>query len=229
MPYRLLGAHVNATVAGVPEAMMEWKPSLVVLLDHSDVWHEVKAESPRTIFVGRVPKDHEPDFGNPDLDPIEAAREHCDMVLPWAERMGETVSYWQGLNEPILTTLGGMERYATFDAERARIMDEHGFRVAVGSFSVGNPEMALWNGFLPALHAAKQYDGTLALHEYAWPTLSTNWRWLALRHRKVYDGEPDRGWQGLPKHLVDLPLLITECGLDGMIEDGSALRGWRSL
>jgi len=229
MATRLLGAHVNATVSGVAETIMEWKPPLVVLLDHSDVWRTVKAESPNTLFVGRIYKKQEPDFNDPDLDPVEVARDHCDMILPWAERMGETVSYWQGVNEPIIASPESMMRYAAFDAERARIMDEHGFRVVVGTFSVGNPEMALWSDFMPALEAAKQYDGALALHEYAWPTLDYNWPWLLLRHRKVYAGEPERDWEGLPRHLTGLPLLITECGLDGLIEDGRTPRGWRAL
>ena len=122
-----------------------------------------------------------------------------------------------------------MQRCADFDAERARIMAGEGFRVVVGSFSVGNPEMRYWSEFLPALEAALQFDGALALHEYAWPTLDRQWPWFILRHRKVYDGAPNHGWQGLPDHLKAVPLLITECGLDGLIELGHPPRGWRVL
>lgn len=229
MGYRLLGAHLNNTVSQLPEAIKDWKPSLVVLLDHSDVWHDVKADTPKSIFVGRVYQEFEPDFNEPDLDPIAAARDNCDKILPWAERMGQTYDYWQGINEPILASAEAMKRCAAFDAERARIMHEHGFRVVVGSFSVGNPRLPLWKEFLPALEAARQYDGALALHEYAWPTLDRESPWYLLRHRKVYDGEPKHNWQGLPQHLKALPLLITECGLDGLIEKSSRPRGWRAL
>jgi hypothetical protein len=229
MSYSLLGAHVNATVGGVPETIREWKPPLVVVLDHSDVWHDVKAASPDTVFVGRVYQEVEPDFNDPALDPMVAARAHCDKVLPWAERMGETYSFWQGVNEPIIRSSEAMERCADFDAERARIMDGHGFQVVVGSFSVGNPELAYWQDFLSALEAALQYQGVLALHEYAWPTLDHEWPWYLLRHRKVYNGEPTHGWQGLPAHLKTLPLLITECGLDGLIAQPHPPRGWKVL
>ena len=225
MAYRLLGAHVSATITGIPETIMEWKPPLVVLLDHSDVWHDVKAESPNTLFVGRVYSRHEPDFEDEDTDPVQAASDYCELLLPWAERMGETVSFWQGVNEPIINSQVGMQRYAAFEAERARVMDEHGFHVAAGSFSVGNPKLVLWNDFVPALESARQYNGALALHEYAWPSLDHEWPWYLLRHRKVYDGDPERGWEGLPDHLRTMPLLITECGLDGLIEDGSMARG----
>jgi hypothetical protein len=229
MSYGLLGAHVNATVGGLPEAIAQWKPPLVVILDHSDVWHGVKAESPQTVFVGRIVRDDEPNFNDPDLDPIQAARDHCHRILPWAERMGDTYRFWQGVNEPIISSPEAMRRCADFDAERARIMDGHGFRVVVGSFSVGNPQLSYWDGFVPALEAARQYGGALALHEYAWPTLDQDWPWYLLRHRKVYDGEPAHNWDGLPDHLKALPLLITECGLDGLIEQSDPPRGWQVL
>jgi hypothetical protein len=229
MAYSLLGAHVNTTVGGLPELIARWKPPLVVLLDHSDAWHRVKAESPDTTFVGRLFLDGEPDFNVPSPGPIKAARDTCARILPWAERMGETYSYWQGVNEPIISSPIAMQRFAAFEAERTRIMAAHGFRVVVGSFSVGNPSLPYWRQFLPALEAARQYHGALALHEYAWPTLDRDAPWYALRHRKVYHGEPDHDWAGFPSHLKSLPLLITECGLDGLLEQGSRPRGWRAL
>jgi hypothetical protein len=230
MSYGLLGAHVNATVSGLAGTIKEWKPPLVVVLDHSDVWHSVKAASPETLFVGRLYVEHQPNFNDPDYGALGGARQHCKDVLPWAERMGETYAYWQGLNEPILQSPEAMERYARFEVERARIMHGKGFRVVVGSFSVGNPpDLAHWRSFLPALEAALQYDGALALHEYAWPKLTHKWPWYLLRHRKVYDGEPQHDWEGLPDHLKSLPLLITECGLDGLIERGDEPRGWKHL
>lgn len=231
MGYSLLGAHVNSTVGGLPENILAWKPPLVVILDHSSVWHDVKAGTPKTAFVGRFIQNQsdDPNFDDPNVDPIQEARWYCDKVLPWAERMGSTYSYWQGVNEPIILTPEAMTRFAAFEAERARIMDQSGFQVVVGSFSVGNPRFALWNQFLPALEAALQFNGTLALHEYAWPTLQNEWPWYLLRHRKVYNGDPERGWGGFPAHLRDLPLLVTECGLDGLIEQSDPPRGWRVL
>ena len=229
MGYHLLGAHVNMTVSGLPEAIAKWKPPLVVLLDHSDVWHWVKRESPHTLFVGRHIQGQEGDFHDPGLNPIACAREHCDRVLPWAERMGPTYDYWQGVNEPVIGSKEAMKRYADFEIERTRIMAQHGFRVVVGSFSVGNPELPLWREFVPALEAARRCKGALALHEYAWPTLDHESAWYLLRHRKVYDGEPEHNWAGLPRHLKNLPLLITESGLDGLLERGHRPRGWRAV
>jgi hypothetical protein len=227
MSFGLLGAHVNVTLGELPETIQAWKPPLVVVLDHSDVWHDVKAAAPQTCFVGRVYSESEPNFNRPDLDPVAAAHDHCGRILPWAQRMGRTYTYWQGVNEPIFHSGDAMKRYAQFEAERARIMNDEGFRVVVGSFSVGTPELAQWQSFLPALEAALQYRGALALHEYAWPTLDHQAPWYLLRHRKVYQGEPSHNWQGLPAHLRGLPLLITECGLDGLLERPDEPRGWR--
>jgi len=200
-----------------------------VVLDHSDVWHRVKERSPNTVFVGRLMRLDEPDWNRADLDPIAVASWHVDLVLPWARRMAGTYSYWQGVNEPIVRLPEAMARLAAFEVERARLMNEHGFRVVVGSFSVGNPQLPFWIDFLPALEAAKEYGGALALHEYAWPTLDTEPEWYLLRHRKVYRGDSESGWQGFPNHLRRLPLLITECGLDGLIEQSHPPRGWKTL
>jgi hypothetical protein len=59
--------------------------------------------------------------------------------------------------------------------------------------------------------------------------LDRDWPWYLLRHRKVYDGDPRRDWEGLPRHLKTIPLLITECGLDGLLEQVSPPRGWQAL
>ena len=89
-------------------------------MDHSDVWHTVKADSPDSVFVGRLFQEFEPNFNNADAGSYCRGPQHCDMILPWAERMGETYSFWQGVNEPIIISPEAMQRYADFDAERVR-------------------------------------------------------------------------------------------------------------
>lgn len=225
--YALLGVHVNTALGGLDQVLETWKPPLVVILDHSDVWRRLRAESPSTVMVGRLALPHEPDFNASSPNAKQAALSHCDQVLPAAERMGTTYDFWQGVNEPVVQSSAATSRLAEFEAERARIMSSHGFRVVVGSFGVGNPpQLAWWQNFLPALEAAKQYQGALALHEYAWPTLDHESPWYLLRHRKVYGGEPAHRWGGFPLHLAATPLLITECGLDGLIAEPKP-QGWK--
>ena len=87
----------------------------------------------------------------------------------------------------------GSERLTEFTVECCRLLHDDGHRVAVGSFSVGNPpDMARdWQTFKPAVYAAD----AVALHEYGAPyvwsqpgyhnpeTLDHNW-WC-LRYRRV--------------------------------------------
>lgn len=224
-----MGVHANSAQGGLDQLLSDWKPPLVVVLDHSDVWSHLKSASPRTLLVGRLPLSGEPDWNDPAINAVKAARKHCDAVLPAAERMGKTYDFWQGVNEPVVQSADAMKRLADFEAERARIMSGHGFRIVVGSFGVGNPpQLAWWRDFLPALEAARQFRGALALHEYAWPSLDHESPWYLLRHRKVYKGEPDQNWSGFPAHLAGIPLLITECGLDALIVQPKP-QGWRAL
>ena len=219
---------MNSSLGGIDRVLRQWKPPLVVVLDHADVWHSVKADSPNTVFVGRIHRDDEPGFNHPSIDPIRAAHAYCEKLLPWAERMGSTYDFWQGLNEPVIQSLEAMKRFADFEMERMRLMAKQGFRVAIGSFAVGNPpKFEYWNSFLPALETARHFGAALALHEYAWPTLYHEWPWYLLRHRKVYRGARRRQWYGIPDYLKGLPLLITECGLDGLIEQTNPPRGWQ--
>ncbi len=224
--YRLLGPHVNAVQGGLPEVVAQWKPPVALVMDHQPAWHWVKEVSPKTKIVGRLFVHPQPDFNDAGLDPRTAARQHCDAVLPVAGRMAGVYTFWQGVNEPVIGSREAMQRYATFEVERIKLLAQHGFRAAVGSFAVGNPgDMSFWRDFLPALEAAKAHNGVLSLHQYGWPTMQDGADWLSLRHRKVYQGEPSHGWEGLPQHLR-LPLIITETGLDGGIQTPGWKQGW---
>jgi hypothetical protein len=230
MGYKFLGAHVNSSGGNSPDLIAQWKPPLVTLIDHSDVWHSVKAETPKTIFVGRVVTEQQLDFNDPGMFVSTEVDKYMARILPVATAMGDTIDYWQGENEPILNSVDAMMRYSDFELQRAYALAEGGFKVALGSFGVGHPtKFCYWTYFLDALSAGADLGGVLALHEYGWPTLDTNAEWLLLRHRKVYKGndQPEDEWGGLPPTLR-LPLVITEGGLDGLLS-GPEPRGWRVL
>ena len=89
-----------------------------------------------------------------------------------------------------------------------------------------------------ALEATQAYESFLGLHEYSAPTIwfntnrsdldfraePTDEGWLTLRYRKVYR-------QYLEPWGLRLPLLITECGVDGMVTDrpGPPGKGWKDF
>ena len=198
---------------------------------------EVRSRSPKTIIVGRTMLD-QVDLAR--ADPVAAARRAADSVLALAtdERRKGLVDGWEGYNEPVPGDKGQMQTLAALEKERVRLLAEQGQRAVVGNFGTGHPPLDLWPAFRPALEAAQAHGGYLALHEYSAPTIWFNTNrepldfqvhasddgWLALRYRKVYR-------QFLQPWGLDLPLLITECGVDGLVTDrpGPPGRGWKDF
>ena len=64
-----------------------------------------------------------------------------------------------------------MKRLAEFEAERTRLLAAEGIRSIIGNFATGRPDLEMWQHFLPAIQAAKEYNGWLGLHEYSAPTI----------------------------------------------------------
>ncbi len=134
-----------------------------------------------------------------------------------------------------------MRRLSEFEAERTRLLAERGLRSVVGNFGTGQPPLELWEHFLPAVQAAKDHNGWLGLHEYSAPTmyyLTTradqgrypgvgpgDTGWLTLRYRQVYD-------QILRPKGLDIPLIMTECGVDGLVTERPGppdAEGWQDF
>jgi hypothetical protein len=106
--------------------------------------------------------------------------------------------------------------------------------------------MELWPGFMGALQAAGQFDAVLGLHEYSCPWL---WWMTGLYQMEasncVDPNNPNRieGWTTLryrqvyrqylrPNGLGDLPLAITEFGIDPMVNpkpEDAPDAAWRDL
>ena len=198
---------------------------------------EVKARSPQTLIVGRVTLG-QLDLNRADLR-SEAARA-VEAVLPLAtdERRAGLVDAWEGFNEPVAGDEGQMRRLADLEVERVRLLADRGLRAVVGNFGAGHPTLEWWPAFRPALEAAQAHAGYLGLHEYSAPTIwyHTNREpldfradpadegWLTLRYRKAYR-------QFLIPWGLRLPLVITECGVDGLVGDrpGPPGGGWKDF
>jgi hypothetical protein len=215
------------------------KPALVKTLDlDPNLGRFAKANSPTTIVVGRVPLDQV------DLtaDPMPLARNVAGRVLEFALEPVRFESYdaWEAYNEPVADTPDKMKRLADLEAERTRLLGEQGVRAVVGNFAAGHPPLELWQYFEPALAAARQYGGYLGVHEYSAPVMQ--WAFGALQSTPGSD-EGDEGWLTLryrksyrhflgPMGYGNLPLLITECGVDGTIQPRpgpSEAMGWQDF
>lgn len=201
---------------------------------------DIKRVSPRTRIIGRIAL-HQIDLAA--LDPIVEARRFVETLLPYADDPARRPYFdgWESYNEPVAGNIDEMARFAEFEAERTRLLGERGIRSVIGNFGTGQPPMEQWQAFLPAVRAAIQYDGWLGLHEYSAPTiyhLSTvegrgrypgvtpqDSGWLTLRYRKVYQ-------EILAPAGLTLPLVMTELGVDGLVENRPGppeARGWQEF
>ena len=222
--YELLGPHVNQTYGGIPEMVAQWQPPVALIMDHAPAWHWVKGASPRTIMVGRWHHGEPPDYER--IDPVAHARSQLAGILRAVA--DSPYDYIVGDNEPVIHSELAMRNLALYDIERMKILKRVGKKAAIGGLAAGNPgEMSLWAHYLPALEAAVEYGAVLHLHEYDWPAIGANDKWLPYRHELLYDGCPEHGWAGLPDRLK-VPLIITEFGIDeGTVRPGRR-HGWRS-
>lgn len=108
-------------------------------------------------------------------------------------------------------TIPTLDRYA-----------QHGFKVAVGCFGVGWPRLEDVDILVPLLQETAKRGGYLAVHEYWLPTKGLNrwqenWSWWGMRYRRIWN---------LICQVAPIPILITECGIDGGLEGRSAT-GWK--
>ncbi len=200
---------------------------------------EIKRVDPDVFLVARYTPLPLPNFDN--WDPIAEAQKFAQLILPIATdpQRQAAIDCWEAYNEPVVSNEAQMASYAQFEAERTRLLAQAGIASCIGNFGTGQPTLELWPAFYPALQAAKDHGGYLALHEYAAPYLwfasgvnqnnpqanEGDEGWLTLRYRKVY-----RNY--LQPAGLAIPLVITEAGVDGLVGNrpGPAdAGGWRDF
>lgn len=237
-PPTKLGLFVTRNHPGIFDLLATRNVALVKTLElDANFARQIKEMSPDTILVGRIIL---PQVELSTIDPAAEARRFVDQLLPIAgdpERM-KWFDAWEAYNEPVPADTAAMGRLADFEAERTRLLAQSGIRSVVGNFGTGHPPLEFWPAFFPAVQAVIEHQGYLGLHEYSAPTMQFGTGknqldvnadegdegWLTLRYRKVY-----RQFL-IPNGLV-APLLITECGIDGMVggRPGPAGKGWRDF
>ena len=192
----------------------------------------IKQTSPNTIIVARYTPLAQIEWHS--ADPMHEARRFVDLILPIATepKRHANIDAWESYNEPIAQSPEAMQRLAAFEAERTRLLAQAGIRSCIGNFGTGLPALELWPHFLPAVQALKEHNGYLGLHEYSAPYMwfgsgpyqleegvnEGDEGWLTLRYRKVYR-------QFLQPAGLEVPLLITETGIDGQVQNRPGPRG----
>jgi hypothetical protein len=156
-----LGVHVvQNNDPAIMQFVRQSQPAVMKGVGDLGFLAEVRAESPRTIIVGRIDDIFIQNYiGTPE----EAAREYVNKHLD-TYRANPAIDYWEGWNEPDPGP-GLMGWYARFEQERIKAMAEHGLKSAIGGFPPGVPEIEEFAMFLPAIETGIQHGAILTLHE----------------------------------------------------------------
>jgi len=101
--------------------------------------------------------------------------------------------------------------FAAFEVERLRLMHGLARRSAVGSWSVGVPDIPVWNAYASLLSAMHSTD-CVSLHEYWSDAIDLANQWHVGR------------WRLVPQ-LANVPIAVTECGRDFV--EGRGWSGWK--
>ena len=238
-PPSKLGLFITRNDSQVLEVIKVGKPPLIKTLELDPNFAKgIKTFAPASILIGRIALDQM----NLDAEPLALARQFVDALLPVAGDAGRMPYFdaWEAYNEPIADTPDKMKRLADFEAERARLLAPYAVKSVVGNFATGHPPLELWPQFDAALASIREFGGYLGLHEYSAPIMQYgsgalqqnngadqgDEGWLTLRYRKVY-----RNYL-TPMGYGNIPLLITECGVDGLVGGRPGppeARGWKDF
>ncbi len=188
--YELLGPHVNQTYGGIPEMVATWKPPVALVMSHGPAWDWVKQASPNTLLIGRWHHGEPPNYEK--IDPIAHARTQLAPIL--GQIASSPYDFIVGDNESICHSEKALANLALYDIERMKILKRVGKKAAICGLATGNPrDMSALRAYMPAMKAAVEYGAVLHLHQYDWPTIGANDKWLPYRHELFYDGCPDTG------------------------------------
>ena len=236
MPTKL-GPHVLRAAPDLEE-YIQARPAVVKFVGD---WGMAK-DVPRGVLV--IGRRHQGDYDaqlqrRTGKTPLEAARQFINDQRETYES-NPHIEYWEGHNEPTWGSAEEMDWYAHFEIERMKLMAEMGRKCVIGNFATGTPALELWPAFFPALRAAQKYHAILGLHEYSHPWM---W-WMTGKHQLDPNAdEGDEGWTTLryrkvyrqhllPNGLGNVPLVITECGIDPMVNpkpQGAPPKTWKHL
>jgi len=221
-------------------------PRLVKAVDDMAWLAEVKQVSPGTVTIGRFTRDESDALEHwPEThDPRAAAQAYVDRHLR-EYRFNAGVDFWEGWNEFVPVTPERWQWYAEFEATRACLMQQQGLHAAVGGFPAGTPEYDDMALFVPALEAAHRCGGIFTLHEGVMPIIGCGvsatdpevripgsppfdvaMGYMTARYRYWYEGYLK------PRGLGNLPLVISELAVGGIVEDspcnGPGGADWKS-
>lgn len=221
----ILGVHGFGSVSAQLAVLKKWQPALIVWVDPSaQTLQHLRSACPRSTIIARI---YVPD-GEMQArilaDPAAAARWADEQVM--ASGLARLADYWILENE-ICQELDQIDALNAYSLSRIGLAQAGGYGVAIGGFSVGRPDLTAWPHFYPAMRAARATGQVLAIHQYGadadmlGPAGQGGAAWLLERYETQV-------WPTLPADLQDLPVAITEYGLDQLLYPGQS-GGWKTI
>ncbi|MDW8103677.1 MAG: dockerin type I domain-containing protein [Armatimonadota bacterium] len=220
------------------------KPRVIKVLDPQsaagmrEAMRDYKARHPKGLVVMRVWERTPGVRYRLQDDPVQSADDFWNRVLrPAVQALSPAdrrlVDFLEGPNEcentPCWESVEEARWFGRFWERLAERIAQAGFRPCVGSIPVGNPPgsiaeiRAKLEAFLPALRAAKRWNGAWSYHAYSIEytrDVGVEY-WFSLRYRIFYEYLRERH-----PDLANLPMILTEAGID---RGGNPnLDGWRA-
>lgn len=233
-----ISIHLIGNYTAGAQKIVQARPRVLKILDtHSSMLQaarEYKQLVPDGIVVLRI---YTPVYYPVTDNPVTAANNYWNQWLrPRLDSLSASdralIDYLEGPNEgdntPTWVTLADTEWYNTFWMTLAPLMANAGFKPNAYSISVGNPPGSpqeiyqRLDRIAPSLKLIKSLGGSWGYHSYTiqYTTNPGIEYWYSLRYRMFYNYFA----QAHPE-LVDLPIILTEGGVDGQVSPLGA--GWK--
>lgn len=233
-----ISIHLIGNYTQGARSIVQARPRVLKILDtHSSMLQaarEYKQLVPDGIVVLRI---YTPVYYPVTDNPVTAANHYWNHWLkPRVDSLSASdralIDYLEGPNEgdntPTWATLVDTEWYNTFWMTLAPLMANAGFKPNAYSISVGNPPGSpqeiyqRLDRIAPSLKLIKSLGGSWGYHSYTiqYTTDPGVEFWYSLRYRMYYNYFA----QHHPE-LVDLPIILTEGGVDGQVSPQGA--GWK--
>ncbi len=230
-----LGPHHILVYTGPAATINAAGPAIIKVLNVDGTMlsaiEDAKDANPSCVSVVRVFTTTTYNFGQ---DPAWAGQHFWDTVLSGplnalTQQQKDLIDYVEGPNEPSYASVAECEWHSDFWLTLAPLIANAGFKPCAMSIAVGNPGgdpqeiQNRINALTPALTLCKQLGGAWSYHAYTLPyTTDINQEiYYSLRYRQYYDY-----FATAHPNLVDLPLLLTEGGVD--LGGGPSTDGWQA-
>ena len=127
-----LSIHTSMSGSNSWSVVQQGQPQVIKLLDTFSPSFQIKQDDPGVVIVGRIYLPNQPQSG----DPTTTAQDWWNYVYETV--LGNnTVDYWEGYNEPDVSSNDAMNWYTSFEQERVQILSQNGKKASIGNFATG--------------------------------------------------------------------------------------------